>query len=197
MRPRTAHGSQGGLMRATARSAAVLAGLVVLVTGVFATAASAVSPGALLSLADPLGCLDETGKGTTCTDGHGLVDPFDVKLSPDGKFAYAASSIGGSTSSSSDAITVYSRNGTTGALTQLADPNGCMAETGDGVSCTDGVGLDEVFQLTVSPDGKSVYVAALTSDTVTAFSRSPGTGVLTQIGCFSNAVLAGCTDVQG
>lgn len=46
--------------------------------------------------------------------------------------------------------------------------------------------MDGARGVTVSPDGKTVYVAGQDSDTVVAFARGAG-GALTQIGCFEDA----------
>jgi 6-phosphogluconolactonase (cycloisomerase 2 family) len=99
-------------------------------------------------------------------DGVGVVDGLDaavsVTVSPDGKHLYAAGS-------SDNAVAVFSRNGTTGALTFVEVHK-------DGVGVVDGLfGADSV---TVSPDGKHLYAAGVTDDAVAVFSRS-STGALT------------------
>ena len=58
-----------------------------------------------------------------------------------------------------------------GALTQLADPDGCIMETGDNVTCINGKALDQSVSVAVSPDGKHVYVASSLTDAVAVFSR--------------------------
>ena len=131
----------------------------------------------------------------TCADGRGLVGPVHVELSPDGKHAYVASR-------DSHSLAVFSRNATTGALTQLAGAAGCVAETGDGVNCADGKGLGEVVYVTVSPDGRNVYAASQVSNAVAVFSRNATNGALTQLdglsGCVSEDGSSGtCTDGKG
>jgi DNA-binding beta-propeller fold protein YncE len=59
---------------------------------------------------------------------------------------------------------------TPGALTQLADPDGCVNETGTG-GCADGKALDAAHSVAVSRDGKHVYVASFFSDAVAVFAR--------------------------
>jgi 6-phosphogluconolactonase (cycloisomerase 2 family) len=130
--------------------------------------------GALTQLGGTAGCIAESGDGVTCADGRGLGAPIHLEGSADGKNVYVSS---GGTSS----LAVFSRNATTGALTQLAGAAGCIAESGDGVNCADGKGLNEVVWVTVSPDGANVYAAAQASHAVTAFARDAGTGGLTQL----------------
>ena len=103
-------------------------------------------------------------------------------MSPDGDNVYVASL-------SSDAVAAFSRDHTTGALTQLAGTVGCVSETGNGGSCADGQALDRPRSVAVSPDGRNVYVAAETSDAVAAFSRDQTTGRLAQL-----AGTASCVD---
>ena len=148
--------------------------------------------GALTQLSGTAGCIADTGDGVTCADGRGLFGPIQLQLSPDGKNLYVAS-VG------SSALTTFSRNTTTGALTQLSGTAGCIAETGDGSTCADGKGLNEVVFVTVSPDGNNVYAAAETSHALTIFSRDTTTGALTQLsglaGCISEDGTSGtCTD---
>src|SRR5215510_14046902 len=141
--------------------------------------------GALTQLSGTAGCIAETGDGVTCADGRGLVNPIQLQMSPDGKNVYVPS-VG------SSALTTFSRNTTTGVLTQLGGTAGCIAENGDGSTCADGKGLNEVVFVTVSPDGGNVYAAAQTGNAVTIFSRDAITGALTQLGG-----LAGCISEDG
>ncbi len=123
-------------------------------------------PGELTQLLGFDGCIAEVG-GATCTDGRALGDPLGsgaVTISPDGKHVYVASLIG-------DAVAVFTRNKTTGALTQLPGTDGCISETGSGGVCTDGKALSDVVSVVVSKDGKHVYVASTGSDAVAAFAR--------------------------
>jgi hypothetical protein len=84
-------------------------------------------------------------------------------------------------------------------LTQLAGTSACVSETGSSGACADGVALDGIRSLALSPDGKFVYGAALNSDSVVAFSRNLGTGALTQLAstgaCVSETGTSGaCVD---
>ena len=100
-------------------------------------------------------------------DGAGGVDGLDsaysVAISPDGQHVYAASEI-------DDAIAVFSRNTTTGALTFVEFQK-------DGISGVDG--LDGARSVTVSPDGAHVYATGVFDDALVAFSRNETTGALT------------------
>ena len=92
----------------------------------------------------------------------GLDEAMEVSVSPDGKHAY-------SVSSGDNAVAVFSRNVSTGELTFLeAEFDGEM-----GVE-----GLNWANSITVSPDGRSVYTAAVNSRSIAAFSRSRSTGLL-------------------
>jgi DNA-binding beta-propeller fold protein YncE len=136
-----------------------LAGLVLLL----ATAAALAATGALTQPAGSAGCVSETGAGP-CANGHGLVSPFGVAVSPDGKSVYVAS--GGS------AVARLNRNTTTGAITQPAGSAGCVSEDGTG-PCADGHGLVNPSGVAVSRDGKSVYIASYGSNAVARFNRAP------------------------
>jgi DNA-binding beta-propeller fold protein YncE len=92
-------------------------------------------------------------------DGVGGVDGLDsaysVAVSADGAHVYVAGYV-------DDAVTVFDRNGVTGALT--------FGETEfDGVDGVDG--LNGARSVAVSPDGGNVYVASYYDDAVTVWDR--------------------------
>jgi hypothetical protein len=128
--------------------------------------------------------------GQSCTVQTGLLDAVvSVQVSPDGKNAYAVAT-------SSNALIVFDRNTTTGALTIKSGASGCFANATTG-SCTVLTGqLSKPEALTISPDGKNVYVVASTGGTLLTFDRDTTTGALTQkaspFGCHSNSVLGTC-----
>ncbi len=93
----------------------------------------------------------------------GLNGAYSVAVSPDGAHVYAASTI-------DNAVAVFSRNATTGALTFVEVKK-------DGVDGVDG--LANAVSVTVSPNGASVYVAGLNDQAVAVFSRNAATGALT------------------
>ncbi|MFC1561843.1 choice-of-anchor D domain-containing protein [candidate division KSB1 bacterium] len=102
-------------------------------------------------------------------DGVGVVDGLDgalgVTVSPDGAFVYV-------TGSADNAVAVFSRDPSTGALTYVEMQK-------DGVGVVDG--LAGSFNVTVSPDGAFVYATGYTDDAVAVFSRNPATGALTYV----------------
>jgi 6-phosphogluconolactonase (cycloisomerase 2 family) len=151
--------------------------------------------GQLTQLAGTAGCVSDNGSGGACVDGNLLLSSVDVQVSPDGANVYVVA-FGNS------ALATFSRNPSTGALTQLATVSGCVAETGDGSTCADGKAMQAPYSIAVSPDGKSAYLAADTSGAVAVFSRNTGTGVLTQLsgtdGCISDTGTSGaCVDGVG
>lgn len=130
--------------------------------------------GVLTQLPAPAGCLAENGDGVACTDAVGLDGPDGIALSRNGKQVYVAAG-------DSKTIAVFARDRTTGALTQFPAPNGCLAEDGDGVTCTAAVGLDGARGIAISRTGRQLYVASGVGDAIAIFARNAATGVLTQL----------------
>jgi fibronectin-binding autotransporter adhesin len=133
------------------------------------------------------GCIALKG-ATGCAKARGLNGPNSVTVSADGKNVYATSVI-------SDAVTVFRRKRSTGALSQIRGRRGCIANrTTPG--CATGRALDGPDVVTVSPDGDNVYVGAFVGNAVAMFARSASTGALTQpsdtTGCIVNAPTDGC-----
>src|SRR5262249_44368620 len=91
-----------------------------------------------------------------------------VSVSPDGLNLYAAAQgiVGGS-----NAVTIFSRNTTTGVLTQLSGLAGCISLDGTGGSCAVGTAMDGALSIQTSPDGKNVYATAYVEGSVLAFNR--------------------------
>jgi DNA-binding beta-propeller fold protein YncE len=119
--------------------------------------------GALTQKPGTAGCVSETGSGGGCQDGTALSGITDVAASPDGESVYVASA-------QSDAVAVFDRDPATGALTQKPG-SACVSEKGTG-ACQDGTALELAYGVATSPDGKSVYVAAIVSDAVAVFDRA-------------------------
>ncbi len=88
-----------------------------------------------------------------------------MTVSPDGNHLYVAGEGG-------DTVAVFSRDDNTGMLTFVEQQQ-------DGQNGVDG--LDRVSSVTISPDGKHLYVTGYWDDTVAVFSRDNNTGVLTFI----------------
>jgi 6-phosphogluconolactonase (cycloisomerase 2 family) len=148
--------------------------------------------GALTQLVGLKGCLSQTSTGGACAKGRALGGAGGLAVSPKGDQVYVASM-------GSDAVAAFSRDQTTGALTQLSGRSGCVSETGSGGSCADGKALDRARSVVISPDGSSAYVAAENGDAVAVFSRNAATGALTQRpgtgGCVSDSGSSGaCAD---
>ena len=76
-----------------------------------------------------------------------------------------------------------------GTLAQLAGAGGCVSLQ-TALGCTPARGLDDARAVALSPDGRSLYVAAATPASVTAFSVAPGNGLLQQLnlsaGCLAS-----------
>src|SRR5204862_105892 len=180
-------GSRRSFKRLARREVAVLslAGLVLLL----ATAGALAVTGDLTQPAGSAGCVSETGAGP-CADGHGLGGREGVAEGADGESVYVASDSKGDEAS-------LDRNSPTGAITQPAGRAGCVSETGAG-PCADGHGLSRAFGVAVSADGKSGYVASLTSIAVARLVRNTTTGAITQpagsAGCVSETGAGPCAD---
>jgi 6-phosphogluconolactonase (cycloisomerase 2 family) len=93
----------------------------------------------------------------------GISGIHSVAVSPDGDFVYA-------TGQNDDAVAIFRRNRRTGMLTFTE----VVAQGLDGVD-----GLYGALWVTVSPDGKRVYVASTIDNAVAAFDRDRKTGGLT------------------
>jgi DNA-binding beta-propeller fold protein YncE len=133
------------------------------------------------------GCIATKGAGG-CATALGLDGPNSVTVSPDGKNVYA-------TSLDSDAVAVFARNSTNGALTQTTDGTGCIANLATS-GCALGRALDGPDVVTVSPDGGNVYVGSFKGNSIAVFARNPSTGALTQpagtSGCIAGTPIAEC-----
>lgn len=143
--------------------------------------------GTLSQRSGAAGCIAAGGRAG-CAEAIGLEHPNSVAVSPDGRNVYA-------TAVGSDTVAVFARNPSTGALTQATDGSGCVANAAT-TGCATGRALDGPDVVTVSPDGKNVYVGAFFGNAVATFSRDPSTGALTQpgdaTGCIANAPADGC-----
>jgi DNA-binding beta-propeller fold protein YncE len=151
--------------------------------------------GGITQPAGTAGCVSETGAGP-CADGHWLGLANGVAVSPDGKSVYLTAS----GNFPSGVVVRFNRTTTAGAITQPAGTAGCVSETGAG-TCADGHGLSGASSAAVSPDGKSVYVASLSSNAVARLDRDTTTLDLTQpagtAGCVSETGAGTCADGHG
>jgi DNA-binding beta-propeller fold protein YncE len=145
------------------------------------------SSGALTQLPVGAGCISGLPV-PACTRGRALVAPDVVVVSPDGKNVYVGSFFG-------NAVAVFGRDRSSGALVQPGDSSGCIAESTSG--CTPGVALGAPEGMAISPNGASVYVASALSNALTVLARDKATGALSQAtdgsGCIVDSALSGCT----
>jgi DNA-binding beta-propeller fold protein YncE len=130
-----------------------------------------------------LSCVNEDGTGG-CANGKGLAGARSAVVSPNGAHVYVSSG-------DSDAVAVFTRNSSTGALTQSSTTSGCISETGSSGQCLNGRALDDAATMIISPDGANLYVGAaiLGDDTVAVLNRNSSTGAISQAsdatGCIS------------
>ncbi|MEG2279635.1 MAG: beta-propeller fold lactonase family protein [Comamonas sp.] len=103
-----------------------------------------------------------------------------IVSSPNGQFVYV-------TSTADNAVTLFSRDAVTGALSQLVVYK-------DGVGGVDG--LLAASSAKISPDGKHLYVSGQAENSVAIFSVNSVTGELTYLEKITNGV-AGISDMQG
>ncbi len=94
----------------------------------------------------------------------GLRGANTVRLSPNGKNLYATGFFG-------DALAVFSRDETTGLLTEIQVLKDNTPEVPDG--------LDGPLWIAVSDDGKNLYTTGFFDDSVVVFDRDRNTGTLT------------------
>jgi DNA-binding beta-propeller fold protein YncE len=122
------------------------------------------------------GCV-ATGGAEGCGSANGLDGANSVTVSPDGRSVYA-------TARTSGAVASFSRDPSTGALTQT----GCFG----GAGCTPAAGLAGADAVAVSPDWRNVYVAGFDANSVAVFTRSSD-GTLTPEGCLGGTGCAALT----
>jgi DNA-binding beta-propeller fold protein YncE len=154
------------------------------------------STGALSQPAVPCLSTGITPSGCPVTSVVGMDAPLGTVVSPDGNNVYVAAA-------SSNAVVEFSRNATTGELTQLAPPNDCISQSAaSGCGVTSAKGLHGVRNLVMTTDG-FLYALSSTTDAVAAFRRDPATGALSQLpapdDCVSDVASTGCsvTDIRG
>jgi DNA-binding beta-propeller fold protein YncE len=97
------------------------------------------------------GCVGQT-PGGGCTPGRALDEVWGIAVSPDGRNLYAVSS-------KVNMLGAMARDRETGRLSQLPGRFACFIRAG-GIGCPDGRGLTVAVAVTVSPDGRNVYVAS-------------------------------------
>jgi 6-phosphogluconolactonase (cycloisomerase 2 family) len=136
------------------------------------------------------GCLvsiDQTGCGTA----RSLNGAAGVVVSPDGLHVYVAAAAAG-------AVASFARQ-PNGSLVQLTGIAGCTTTTLT-PGCDSAPALAGADAIAISPDGRFVYVAGASADSIVIFSRDAATGRLQVLpgaaGCM-RAARTGCRPVTG
>jgi hypothetical protein len=130
--------------------------------------------GALTQLAGPNACLT-TENVVGCSHVIDMYGPAEIVVSPDGQNVYA-------NSFDYQAVLEFSRNPSTGALSQLAEPNTCVSSASSLPSgCTAATGITGTFGVITSPDGSNLYAVGESESAIATFKRSALTGALAQI----------------
>jgi DNA-binding beta-propeller fold protein YncE len=121
-------------------------------------------------------CIKDTAPGECGSAAAGLDGPRSLAVSPDGRSVYVAST-------NANAIVRFDRDASTGAL---SDPT-CIDDPVPGECATSADGLRGARSVTVSPDGRSVYVASGLDNAIVRFDRNASTGALSRPGCVKDA----------
>ena len=127
--------------------------------------------GALTQAGEGSGCV--TNAPTSgCATGRALDGPDVVIVSPDGKNVYVGAFKG-------NAVAVFARDTSTGALTQPTGTTGCIVDTPTS-GCATALALAAPEGMAISGDGDNVYVATALSSALDVLTRDSSTGALTQ-----------------
>jgi DNA-binding beta-propeller fold protein YncE len=167
----------------------------VLVAGMRSNAVAALSQGpqGLTQAEGAAGCIARGGN-EGCAHGRALAGPVDLAITANGRGVYVASSV-------SDGVAILRRDRRTGALTQSRSRVGCISQDGSGGRCRAGRGLDEVWGIALSPDGRNLYAVSSKVNMLAAIARDRSTGRLVQLpgryACFIRAGGLGCPDGRG
>src|SRR5829696_8064038 len=119
-----------------------------------------------------IGCYTDAPLESRCKDGVALYRPTSAVVSPDGRNVYV-------TARGKSAVITFARDPETGDLTQT----GCTSDDGSDGACANGTALEGISGVTVSPDGRNVYVTAGKDGAVATFARDPQTGAIAQTSC--------------
>lgn len=172
-----------------------LTGTLVVVLAVAAGTASAATP---VQLPGTAGCVALKGEGG-CVAGRAVAAAErPAAVSPDGKNVYLVAQ-SNPEALEGDAVDVFDRDPTTGALTQKAGPEGCFAASGRG-GCAKDKALTGAHEAVVSPDGRNVYVT--TGRGIVVFVRDAATGALAPVASptecpIKNRLKSPCKPSQG
>jgi DNA-binding beta-propeller fold protein YncE len=131
---------------------------------------------------------DDEGLGQpaeSCRRGRGLIGASAVAATPDRKNVYVLAR---------DAIAVF-RRGPGGALTQLPGLQGCLAVDGRGGACTTVPQLENGLDLSISPDGLTLYVPSYYPGSIVLLRRDPATGSLGRVTAVASPALEGVAGI--
>jgi DNA-binding beta-propeller fold protein YncE len=132
---------------------------------------------ALTQLPGTAGCITVAGEAG-CASGRAIGEADGpLAISPDGRSAYLVAN-SNPEGIESDALDVFDRDPSTGALTQKPGAEGCLAASGR-EGCARAAMVLGGREAVVSPDGRNVYLA--TERGVVALSRDTTTGALTPL----------------
>ncbi|HEY1711538.1 MAG TPA: Ig-like domain-containing protein [Solirubrobacteraceae bacterium] len=120
------------------------------------------STGFLTQPAGAAGCISDDGTddegNPTCGTGRFLDGLYSMAISPDGHMLYATAGDG-----LGNGGVVFLRVAADGSLSQPNDPP-CTSNTGNNGSCESGLGLESPQGITMSPDGRQVYITSQAGD---------------------------------
>jgi DNA-binding beta-propeller fold protein YncE len=112
------------------------------------------STGVLSQAPGRAGCISQGGGGGRCIRGRALDEVWGVAVSPDGRNVYGVSS-------KVNMLGAMARDRSSGRLAQLPGRHGCFIRGRGGLfGCPEGRGLTVAVAVTVSPDGRNVYVTS-------------------------------------
>jgi Big-like domain-containing protein/lactonase family protein with 7-bladed beta-propeller len=131
------------------------------------------STGALTQLPGTAGCISSDGSSQdgagTCQTDATLLDASGVSISSDDRFLYVTGTGG------SEAIHVFSRNASTGGLTDIE----CISQAPAPAGCSTGRVVGDTQFIALSPNGTHAYAGQYDFG-ISIFDRDPSTGLLTQ-----------------
>lgn len=132
----------------------------------------------------PAGCIADAGdpSATGCAETQGLLQANDIAAN--NKSVYVVSR--------GDHALVHFDRPTVEPVTGEIVPQGCISDVGDPAGCgATQEGLGDAQAVTISPDGKSVYVVSRNEAAVVSFARQE-TGSLVSHGCISDVGGVNC-----
>lgn len=134
------------------------------------------------------GCLNNDGSNGCVDLPYAPIDKAsNVAVSPDGKSVYV-------TGWESNAVAHFFRGGPDGQIAY----DGCLSNDGsNGCADVSGAPFAGPRGVTVSPDGKSVYVASYANGTIVHLARNSAGGQIAFDSCVDNSGSQSCIDVPG